>query len=136
LEAEKAVALDENDATALAGLANALIKANRPAEGLDAIEQAQRLDPHHPPSYLIILGAAQFGMEDFKRAAATFERAVKRNPDNEIALIYLASSYGHLDRIDEAEQAIESANQLRDLNGLDGLSLRDPATYSRPRSLR
>ena len=69
LEVQQAVALDENDATALAGLADALIKANRPAEGLDFIEQAMRLDPHHPPSYLIILGAAQLGMEQFEEAA-------------------------------------------------------------------
>ena len=129
LEAEKAVALDDNDATALAGLADALIKANRPAEGLDYIKQALRLDPHHPPSHLIILGAAQFGMEDFDAAAATFERAVKRNPDNELALIYLAASYSHLRRIDEADAIIDTANQVRNLAGLDELSLRDPRTY-------
>jgi TolB-like protein/class 3 adenylate cyclase len=48
-EAEKAVALDGNDATALAGLADALVKADRAAEGLGHIERALRLDPHHPP---------------------------------------------------------------------------------------
>ncbi len=39
------------------------------------------------------LAAAQFGMERYEEAAATFERAVKRNPDNELPRIYLASSY-------------------------------------------
>jgi tetratricopeptide (TPR) repeat protein len=129
-EAEKAVALDGNDAPALAGLADALVKADRAAEGLDYIEQAMRLDPHHPPSYLIILGAAQFGMEDFEAAAATFERAVKRNPDNEIPFIYVASTYGHLERIDDADAAIDEANKLRNLMGLRELTLRDAATYA------
>ncbi len=122
--------MDENDATALAGFATALIQANRPAEGLDHIEQAMRLDPHHPPSYLILLGAAQFGMEKFEEAAATFQRAIKRNPDNELPFIYLASVYGHLGRIEEADDAIEDANDLRNLAGLGELSLREVRAYS------
>ena len=95
-EAEKAVALDPNSASAHAALANTLILTNRPQEGLDAIRKAIRLDPHHPPEYLTILGAAQFGLEQFEAAVTSFERAIKRNPDSETSLIYLASSYGHL----------------------------------------
>ena len=82
-----------------------------------------RLDPHHPPSYLITLGAAQFGLEQYGDAAMTFERAVKRNPDNELPLIYLATSYGHLGRIKDADDAIETANDLRASLGLSDLSL-------------
>ena len=122
-EAEKAVALDPNDATALAGFANGLVLAGRPDEGLALIQDAMRLDPHHPPSYLITQGAAEFGMERFKEAAATFERAVKRNPNNELPLIYLAASYGHLGRIKDADDTIEAANDLRDKLGEGDLSL-------------
>ncbi len=123
-EAEKAVALDPNDATAIAGLAHALVLADRPGEGLTFIQDAMRLDPHHPPSYLIILGAAQFGVENYEAAVATFERAVKRNPENEKPLIYLASSYGHLSRMREAEDTIETANDLRATFGLGGPQFR------------
>jgi Tfp pilus assembly protein PilF/rhodanese-related sulfurtransferase len=123
LEAEKAVALDGNDATALAGLASALVQAERPAGGFDYIQRAIRLDPDHPPSYLITLGAAQFGMERFEDAAATFERAVKRNPNNELPLIYLASSYGHLRRIKDADNTIEAANDMRARLGMGDLTL-------------
>ncbi len=56
VEAEKAIALDANDATAHAGLAEVLVLAGKPAKANDAIERAIRLDPHHPPSYLITLG--------------------------------------------------------------------------------
>ena len=129
-EAEKAVALDPNDATAIAGLAHVLVFADRPGEGLTFIQDAMRLDPHHPPSYLIILGAAQFGMENYEAAVATFERAVKRNPENEKPLIYLASSYGHLSRMREAEDTIETANDLRDTFGLGALSLEETAYES------
>ena len=127
-EAEKAVALDPNDATAIAGLAHALVLADRPGEGLTYIQDAMRLDPHYPPSYLIILGAAQFGVENYEAAVATFERAVKRNPENEKPLIYLASSYGHLSRMREAEDTIETANDLRDTFGLGALSLEEVPT--------
>ncbi len=129
-EAEQAVALDGNDAAAHAGLAEALVLAGKPAKAIDAIETAMRLDPHHPPNYLITLGAAQFGMEEFGAAAATFERAVKRNPDNEIPFIYLASAYGHLGRIEDADNAIDKANDLRNLVGLSGLSLRENRAYA------
>ena len=127
-EAEKAVALNPNDATAVAGLAHALVLADRPGEGLTFIQDAMRLDPHHPPSYLIILGAAQFGVENYEAAVATFERAVKRNPENEKPLIYLASSYGHLSRMREAEDTIETANDLRNTFGLGALSLEEAIT--------
>jgi rhodanese-related sulfurtransferase len=115
--------LGPNDATAIAGLAHVLVFADRPGEGLAFIQDAMRLDPHHPPSYLIILGAAQFGVENYEAAVATFERAVKRNPENEKPLIYLASSYGHLSRMREAEDTIETANDLRATFGLGALSL-------------
>ena len=65
-----------------------------------------------------------------KRLPLTFERAVKRNPDNEIPFIYLASAYGHLGRIEDADRVIDEANLLRNLLGLEALSLRDTTAYS------
>ncbi len=82
-----------------------------------------RLDPHHPPGHLTTLGQAQFEMGQFKEAAATFERAIKRNVDDDFPWIYLASSYGHLGRFKDADDAIESANDLRFKQGKDSLSL-------------
>jgi len=123
-EAEKAIALDSNDATAHAALANALVLADRPGEGLTFIQTAIRLDPYYPPSYLTILGAAQFGMENYEEALATLKRAVERNPENEMSLIYLASTYGYLGQMREAEDTIETANELRStLAGLGALTL-------------
>jgi len=123
-EAEIGIALDANDATAYEGLANALILAERPAEGADFIRQAMRLDPHYPPSYLITLGRAQFEMKRLDDAAATFNRAVKRNIDNDLPWIYLAATYGHMGRIREGDSAVEAANKLRNQAGMIDVSLR------------
>ncbi len=123
-EAETGVALDANDATAYEGLANALILAERPAEGADFIRQAMRLDPHYPPSYLITLGRAQFEMKRFEDAAATFNRAVKRNIDDDLPWIYLAAIYGRMGRIRDGDSAIEAANKLRNQSGKIDVSLR------------
>ncbi len=112
-EAHRAVALDANDATAYAALANALIYAGKPAEGADFIRKAMRLDPHYPPSYLITLGRTQFELEQFEEAAETFERAVKRNLDDKRAWIYLAATYGHLGRKQEGQAAMETFNVFR-----------------------
>jgi len=123
VEAEKAVALDGNKATAYAGLANALILAGNPAEGADLIRKSMRLDPHHPPGHLTTLGQAQFEMEQFKEAAATFERAVKRNVDDDFPWIYLAASYGYMGRPEDANDSIVNANDVRAKRGEMALSL-------------
>jgi TolB-like protein/rhodanese-related sulfurtransferase len=130
VEVQQAVALDHNDATAHAGLADTLVLAGRAAEAVEPIETAIRLDPHPPPSYLITLGAIRFGMKQYEKAAEIFERAAKLNPDNEMPLIYLASSYGHLGRIDDADDAIETANALRNTIGLGELSIRPSHRFS------
>jgi adenylate cyclase len=128
-EAEKAVALDSNDATAHAALANALVLVDRPGEGLTFIQDAMRLDPYYPPNYLTILGAAQFGMENYEEALATLQRAVERNSESEMSLIYIASIYGYLGRMREADDTIETANELRaTLGGLGSLSLESTIT--------
>ncbi len=122
-EAEKAVALDGNDATALAGLAHALILAGQPSQGEKAIQEAMRLDPHHPASYLTTLGHAQFMQERYAEAAVIFERAIKRNPEDELPRILLGATFGHLGRIEDGEATIEAANDLRNRVGLGALSL-------------
>ena len=40
-------------------------------------------------------------------------RASRADPDDELALILLAATYGYLGRVKEAEFAIEQANELR-----------------------
>jgi adenylate cyclase len=122
-EAEKAIALDSNNATAHAALANVLVLAGQPEEGAEAIGKAMRLDPHYPPSYLEILGATQFWTGKYDKAIETVKQAIERNPENDIPRLYLAAGYARLGRINEGEAAMEAANYARNLRGLSALSM-------------
>jgi adenylate cyclase len=112
-EAERAIVLDTNDPVGHEAMAVALIYAGEPARGTEMIGRAMRLDPRYTHEYLYWLGLAQFGMERFNEAVMTLTRASRAHPDDERALILLAATYGHLDRLQEAEVAIGQANELR-----------------------
>jgi TolB-like protein/class 3 adenylate cyclase len=105
-EAERAIALNPNDPVGHVRLGLVLTLAGDPAKGIERIETAIRLDPHYPPSYLLTLGLAYFGLEKFDDAAAHFERGLERSP--ELSAIPLVAAYGHLGRNDEASRRIEA----------------------------
>jgi tetratricopeptide (TPR) repeat protein/rhodanese-related sulfurtransferase len=109
-EAERAIALDPNDPNGYEAMSRLLVRLDRAAEGLNFIEKAMRLDPQS--DYLYRLGYAQFHLERYDEAAATFLRATKRNPDDEWSYFFLAAAYGHLGREQEAKPAIATFNNL------------------------
>ncbi len=112
-QAEQAIALDASDPAGYLAMANALIKAKQPAEAVDFVHQAIRLDPHYPVSFLSLLGRAQFVDQDYQAAVTTFERAANRNPNDDWTFVYLGAAYGHLGREQDAKTAVERANDLR-----------------------
>ena len=111
-KAQRAIALDPNDANSYLAMAYALIYTGRAKEAFDFVQKAMRLDPHYPGYYLFVLGLAHFSMEQYKEAANSFERALKRNPENYAPLIHLAAAYGHLGRKQEATAAIEEFKKV------------------------
>ena len=112
-EAKTSISLDANDPAGHLAMANALIKAGRPGEAISSIQRAMRLDPHYPASYLRRLGRAQLADQQFEAAAATLKAAIERNTQDQWAMVFLASVYGHLDREKKASEIIEKANVLR-----------------------
>ena len=122
-EAERAIALDANDPTGYAALSTLLVKVGRPAEGLELIETAMRLDPQ--TDYLYRLGNAQFHLERYDEAAATMLRATKRNPGDEWNFLLLAAAYGYLGREQEAKSAIDTFNEMRLKVGMHSYTLAD-----------
>jgi TolB-like protein/lipoprotein NlpI len=110
-EAERAIALDANDPNGYVAMSILLVDVGRPAEGLEMVKKAMRLDPQS--DYLFTLGDAQFHLERYEEAAATLLRATKRNPGDEWNFLNLAAAYGQLGREQEAKSAIETFNNRR-----------------------
>ncbi len=123
-EAERAIALDPNDAESYARLGMTLVWSGRAANGAAALRRAMRLDPYYPPGYLSRLGVAEFAAGRFAEAARLLERAYKRNPKNFVPLTHLVAAYGHLGRKREADMTLAALNRLRRAAGLDPYSKR------------
>jgi tetratricopeptide (TPR) repeat protein len=92
-EGERAIALDPNNANAYVWQVDALMFAGRPAEALQRMEQAMRLNPRPPPYYLFSLGWAYLLTGRYAEAVATLQEALNRNPNHLGGLANLASSY-------------------------------------------
>jgi adenylate cyclase len=110
-EAERAVTLDPNAPSGYVAMARALLLVGRPAESLEYINKAARLDPRS--DFLYWRGAAQFHLERYDEAAATMIRATEHNPGDLRSFLYLASTYGHLERKQDAKSAFETFKELR-----------------------
>jgi adenylate cyclase len=127
VEAQRAIALDPNDADSFIALAGALSLAGRADEALDWVERAMRLNPHYPPFYLYQLGMVQFGMGQFDKATVSLERATVLNPDDRWSYRLLLATYGLLGRSEDATRALQVI-EARDKRGW--LHAFDPLTIS------
>ena len=92
-EGARAIALAPNNAGSYAAQAEVLTLAGRPEEALGAIERAMRLNPRHPPLYLVELGLAYRLTGRYAEAIATLKEAISRNPNFLTAHLNLAVSY-------------------------------------------
>lgn len=131
-EAQRAIALDPNDADSYVALAGALSLAGRADEALGWVERAMRLNPHYPSYYLYQLGLVYFGMEQLDEAAISLEQATALNPDDRWSYRLLLATYGLLGRSEDATKALK-AIKARDrrglMNNLDPLTIRTSAFW-------
>jgi tetratricopeptide (TPR) repeat protein len=103
--ADKAIALQPNDAITLATLGRYLTWAHRADESVTLLERALRLDPFHPPTYLdwVSLAYAFAGRyEDCLHAAA---RGIALEPDFIALHVNSAICYGALGQEEDAQRA-------------------------------
>ena len=121
-DAERAIALDPNDADSYAALAGVLNLAGQPRDALTMMERAIRLNPHFPASYLYEIGMARFGIEEYDEAAIALEKAAAINPQDRWSSRLLIATLGHLGRRQEATLKIEKAEN--NWRGFDPLSVR------------
>ena len=127
--AEKAIALDPNDAVGYSAMAGALIYSGKPEEAIEFVNKAIRLDPLNIANYFFTLGTANFGMEKYQDAVSFYEKAFKLNP--ELGLVqraYLAASYVYLGREDKA-RAEMNIPEIRDVRELYDLYVKYEGAY-------
>lgn len=105
-EANTAVRLDPNDPESYLKLAFALMMNGEPSDGLLAIDKAMTLNPHYPPDYLALKGAAYYTMKDYGTALKYLERSYERNPQGTLSVMFLIATYARLGRADDAERVV------------------------------
>ncbi len=121
---KEAIALDPSDSWSYAYMSRALTLAGQPAEAMQYIRTAMRIDPHYPPVFDFYLGFTQFNLEQFDDAAASLEREVQANPDNDLALLFLAATYGYLGRKEDAVTATAAYNAIYSARGSPTITAR------------
>jgi len=116
-EANKAIAGDPNDADGYVILASAMSFTGKPAEALELVDRAIRLNPHYPPHYLYQRGLAQFGLKRLDVAAGSLERALELNHEDYWSQRLLLSTYGSLGRRDKAAKLLAEMNRAGERRG-------------------
>ena len=101
--ARRAIELDPNRAEAYGALGNVLDFSGQHEKAIELFEQAIRLDPQFD-LWIQVRGRAQFALERFDEAEASFKRRLIRMPRSDVTRAYLASLYGHTGRHEEARQ--------------------------------
>jgi TolB-like protein/class 3 adenylate cyclase/Flp pilus assembly protein TadD len=134
-ECRRMIALDANFAQGHTVMGLALMYAGRPAEALDSMAAATRLDPHYSPIVLHFLAQANFSLGKYEAASQHLLERIARSPGTDASRMLLASCYGHLGRMDEARAAwaeLLSVNQGFSLaQRARVLPYRDPADFQR-----
>jgi len=77
--------------------------------GLEAVDQATRINPRGTGIYLAVKGRILFLMKRYDEALPLFEEALERNPAFDRAHLHLAATYAQLGQIEDAEWSVEEA---------------------------
>jgi tetratricopeptide (TPR) repeat protein len=109
-EMKQALALRPNSARMHLWLGRALFRAGRPAEAIQFLEKVLRLNPMSGSLELQSLGEAYIMMSRYDEAIAVCKKAIKIEPSNVMAHIYLTSAYSLSGR--EQEARAEAAEVL------------------------
>jgi len=136
--ARTAISLDPNYADAYAQLAAVLsysrVADNSLSKALQAISTAKRLNPYYSFFYLLQEGRAYFQLRQYEQAAERFEQIIERNPHFLLGRIYLAATYAHLGRTDDADWEVQEVLTLSPEISLAFEEARAP--YQDPADLR
>jgi tetratricopeptide (TPR) repeat protein len=115
LELETAIALDRNNALAIAQLGQTLIWMGQPEAGIARIEKAIRLDPHNPgmPTRYWELGACHLLLEHVDEAIDLFRKGRAGGPGLYFIHYWLAGAPGLKSDLEEARAELAASLKLQ-----------------------
>jgi adenylate cyclase len=111
--AKRGIAADPSDPFGYANLAAALISLGKPAEGIEAVEKAMRIDPQGSDFYLATLGYGYSAMGRYNDAIAALKQHLTRYPGDLIAHLLSAMCYIETG---QREQSRAEVAEIRRLN--------------------
>ncbi len=111
-EVETALKYDPNNANARVLLATLLYYAGRPQVGLERIQEAIAINPHHPFNYEFHLGQAYFILHQYEQAIDAFKHGIDSNPAEERLHVWLAAAYAQSGDIENASWEAEQVMTL------------------------
>ena len=111
-EMDRALAVNPNDADALAGRGNALMWSGQTDAAVKALELAQRLDPELNPIDRFALSLAYYLTGRYDAAIDAADRNLRENPGANFSRIVLAATYAEQNRADEVARILPAIRQF------------------------
>jgi adenylate cyclase len=110
-EARQALTISANLADCHSVLGVTLLYSGHPSEGLGAIRERMRLDPHDPMRYmrLLYVAIAHYLLGEYDASVDAANAAIGFYPNHPLVSRLLAAALGQAGRIDEARSALEYA---------------------------
>lgn len=102
VELERAIALNPNDAHALAGRGNVLMWLGRTDAAIEALERAQRIDPELNAIDRFALSLSYYLKRRYDAAIEQAERNLRDTTDARFSRVVLAAAYAQHNRADDA----------------------------------
>ncbi len=131
--AEKCLTISPSFAEGHAVLGLILVYSGKPREAIVSLNRAMRLDPHYRNIYLHQLALAHVQLEEYERAVAVLKRRLVRKPESDISRVLLATTYGHMGKIEESRAEWAEALRINPDYSLEHrrkiLPYRDPADF-------
>jgi adenylate cyclase len=114
-EAERALAICPNLASAHGELGTTLVYSGRAKEGVTSLERSVRLDPRDPQLAwrLNWIAVGHYCDHEYHAAADAAERAIRSYPELPMPYRWLAASWGQLGRVAEAQEVLAKAIAIR-----------------------
>jgi TolB-like protein/DNA-binding winged helix-turn-helix (wHTH) protein/Tfp pilus assembly protein PilF len=111
-EIERAIAINPNDADALAGWGNILMWSGQTDAAIETLELAQRIDPELNPFDRSALSLAYYLKQRYDAAAEQAELNLRRTEGANFSRIILAAADAQLNRTKETAQTVAAIRRL------------------------